>query len=105
MKKNLLSAIVLIASLNAFSQMARFEKFVAKKDTSLNALNGNTHFDDAGFNFLSAEGPWGSWLGFTVSSHTDTVTADYTNQYSAYTGSGLFGTNGYLVAYSSASIS
>ncbi len=40
-----------------------------------------------------------SWSGFAVSNHTDTTTAGYLNQYSAYTGSGAGGSANYAVGY------
>ncbi len=41
----------------------------------------------------------GSWSGFAVSNHTNTTTSGFTNQYSAYTGSGAGGSANYAVAY------
>lgn len=40
-----------------------------------------------------------SWSGFAVSNQTDTTTAGYLNQYSAYTGSGAGGSAKYAVGY------
>jgi len=40
------------------------------------------------FNNFS-DGDWGFWEGFAYSNMSDTTTAGYTNQYSAYTGSGF----------------
>lgn len=40
------------------------------------------------------------WSGFAVSSMKDTLTGDYTNDLSAITGSGIMGSNGYLVCFS-----
>jgi hypothetical protein len=42
---------------------------------------------------------WGSWSGFAYSNKTDTVTPDWTNQYSAITGCGVFQSRNYAVAY------
>lgn len=41
---------------------------------------------------------YGSWSGFAVSNHTDTTTAGYLNQYSAYAGGGA-GSANYAVGY------
>jgi hypothetical protein len=41
---------------------------------------------------------YGSWSGFAVSNHTDTTTAGYLNQYSAYPGGGEASVN-YAVGY------
>lgn len=42
---------------------------------------------------------FGSWSGFAVSNHTDTTTAGYLNQYSAYSGGGAGGSANYAVGY------
>lgn len=42
-----------------------------------------------------------SWSGFSYSNLKDTVTAGYTNQYSAYAGIGADSSNNYCVAYTS----
>ena len=44
---------------------------------------------------------WNSWTGFAYSNMTDTVTAGYSNQYSAYAGIGADSSNNYCVAYNS----
>lgn len=59
----------------------------------------------AGFFNLYGESEWGSyWSGFAISSHKDTVTAGYTNQYSSISGSGAAGSKQFAVAYDSAVI-
>ncbi len=40
-----------------------------------------------------------SWEGFAYSNMTDTTTAGYTNQYSAYTGGGVNNSSNYAIAY------
>jgi hypothetical protein len=42
---------------------------------------------------------FGSWDGWAYSNTTDTTTAGYTNQWSAFTGGGVDGSNNYAVAY------
>ncbi len=42
---------------------------------------------------------FGSWTGFAVSNHTDTTTAGFGNQYSAYAGSGAGGSANYGIGY------
>ncbi len=41
---------------------------------------------------------FGSWSGFSISNQTDTTTAGFTNQYSAFAGSGFDGSSQYAVA-------
>ena len=43
---------------------------------------------------------WGSWSGFAISNITDNTTAGWSNQYSAYTGSGANGSSNYAMFYS-----
>lgn len=45
------------------------------------------------------DGMYDSWSGWTYSNTTDTTTAGYTNQYSAYAGSGNGGSANYGIAY------
>jgi len=40
-----------------------------------------------------------SWTGFAVSNHTDTTTAGFGNQYSAFAGSGAGGSANYAIGY------
>lgn len=47
---------------------------------------------------------WGSWTGFAISNMTDNTTAGWSNQYSAYTGSGANGSSNYAVFYSNGNI-
>jgi len=42
---------------------------------------------------------WNSWSGWSISSKTDTSTADFTNQYSAITGKGFDDSKTYLTGY------
>lgn len=44
-------------------------------------------------------GPWSGWDGWAVSNQTDTTTPGFANQYSAITGSGVFGSANYAVGY------
>ena len=55
-----------------------------------NNVEFNTFYDDT-------YGPY--WEGFAYSNTTDTTTPDYTNQYSAITGSGANGSSNYSVGY------
>lgn len=53
---------------------------------------------DVGFrnNYTST---YGSWSGFAISNHKDTITPGWGNQYSAYTGGGAGGSASYAVGY------
>jgi hypothetical protein len=49
-----------------------------------------------------AESEWGGyWKGFSISSHTDTLTPGYFNQYSSIVGAGANSSEKYAVAYAS----
>jgi hypothetical protein len=60
-------------------------------------LSGGVVLEGATFN-NTYNSTYGSWSGFAVSNHTDTITAGYFNQYSAYTGGGASSAN-YAVGY------
>jgi len=58
------------------------------------------NIEGVGFqNVYTDWGGFGSWSGFAVSNHTDTSTAGFNNQYSAYTGTGAGGSPNYAVGY------
>jgi hypothetical protein len=44
-------------------------------------------------------GPWSSWEGWAVSNRADTTTPGFSNQYSAITGGGVFGSANYAIGY------
>lgn len=73
-----------------------------------NPLGNNTHYGGAGSGqsgFTSGDAYFDhtaeaySWSGFTYSNETDTVTAGYTNQFSAITGGGVNGSANYGIGY------
>lgn len=56
-----------------------------------------------GVDFINTyDSGFGSWDGFAASNTSDTTTAGFTNQYSAFTGSGLGGSGNYMVGYENA---
>ncbi len=60
-------------------------------------LNGS--FESGNYKFVNYYNEsWGSWSGFSYSKMTDVTTAGYTNQFSAITGTGVSGSEKYLVA-------
>ncbi len=60
--------------------------------------SGSVVLDGATFR-NNYDNAYGSWSGFAVSNHTDTTTAGYLNQYSAYSGGGASGSTNYAVGY------
>jgi hypothetical protein len=61
------------------------------------AGSGKTGFVSGGVNFYHNDGGY-SWNGFAYSNMTDTTTAGYENQFSAYTGKGVNDSVNYAVA-------
>ena len=67
----------------------------------------NSHYNGADKTFTSGLGNfqfnydemYGSWDGFTYSNQSDNTTAGWTNQFSAFAGSGANGSSSYAVAY------
>ena len=70
------------------------------------AGSGGLTLDGATFNnsYTDFGGGFFSWEGFAFSDRTDTTTAGFTNQYSAYPGGGAGGSSQYAVSYPSAII-
>lgn len=62
-------------------------------DSSGGFTSGNAYF----INHYNSQ--YGSWSGFSYSNKKDTVTAGYSNQYSAYAGMGADSSNNYCVAF------
>jgi len=61
------------------------------------AGSGETGFVSGGVNFVHSDGGW-SWSGFAYSNMTDTTTAGYENQFSAYAGGGAGNSANYAIA-------
>lgn len=77
-----------------------FEQFNLSAGAFLNGSDGSGGFS-AGNLFLpnTYNEEFGSWSGWAISATTDTETPGFTNQYSAYTGSGYEGSTTYAVTY------
>ncbi|WDQ14784.1 DUF4465 domain-containing protein [Rhodopirellula sp. P2] len=64
---------------------------------------GNDHigvFSADGVEFSNRHNDlYGSWSGFAVSNHTDTISPGYPNEFSAYPGEGSDGSSNYAVAF------
>jgi hypothetical protein len=84
--------------------VATFEPFFAGDNVHLQSINVK-NFEDDDFIFSYEGTDWGggmfSWSGFAWSSHRDTFTKGYENQYSAITKFGYNASNVYCVAYPS----
>jgi len=61
------------------------------------AGSGETGFSSGGVDFYHNDGEY-SWNGFAYSNMTDTTTAGYENQFSAYTGKGVNNSANYAIA-------
>ncbi len=107
MKQTILALSLLVTSLSSFSQTASFESFITQKDTFLNGVDvapAEKLFKEGGLTFHCqydlTNDYWAS--GFAVSSMTDSITGDYTNLYSAASGSGENGSLAYAIGQSGA---
>lgn len=98
---------ILFAFCGSFSQIqaqtvADFETALPSADTSFLetfGTDGNYPFSSGNFQFEGAIAYSGTYLtGFNYSNRTDTVTGDWTNMWSAKTGTGYQSSN-YLIAY------
>jgi hypothetical protein len=76
---------------------------VANASVVPGSYGGNDHigvFSADGVEFSNRYNDlYGSWSGFAVSNHTDTTTAGYSNEFSAYAGSGSRSSDNYAVAF------
>ena len=106
MKRQLLIVLMAAFSLGALAQIdhqrvySTFDNLpLSKSDTFNNGADssgGFNHYGRAWNNSYNAD--WGSWSGWALSNMKDTVTAGFTNQYSAITGHGVSGTANYMVS-------
>ncbi len=96
----MLSIIFLTAGF-AYAKNAGFEDLALDPESYYNGSDGAGSFESGGavFNnfYDDTYGPY--WEGFAYTNATDTTTLDWTNQYSAITGSGTGGSENYAVAY------
>jgi hypothetical protein len=103
MKKSIvtiLSIIVLTAG-SVRAQTVDFEDLTLGVEDYYNGSDDAGGFESAGvvFNNYFDDTYFEYWEGFAYSNTTDTVTEGYTNQYSAYPGSGAASSLNYGVAY------
>jgi hypothetical protein len=101
MKKTalLLLCLVVVYFLNA-QDTATFEELTLNHESFWNGSDGSGKFSCGNFTFHNSYNKeWGSWSGFAYSNKSDTVTPDWTNQFSAIKGCGVFHSRNYAVAY------
>lgn len=85
----------------AYAETVDFEDLTLEPDSFYNGSDGAGGFDSGQvrFNNLYDDSFYVYWEGFAYSNTTDTTTEDYTNQYSAYPGSGAGSSVVYGVGY------
>ena len=78
-----------------------FEDIVLNESGFYNGSDGSGGFSTGNAFFkTSYYSEYDSWSGFAVSNHTDTITPDFSNQYSSVAGSGAGNTAQYALLYS-----
>lgn len=99
MKKQL-TLLFALATLSLAAQTTTdFENFNIGVDSFLNGNDGSGGFSTTNAYLLNSyNSAWQSWSGFAISSMQDTLTAGYTNGYSAITGSG-YNSSTYAISY------
>ena len=101
----ILSIILLLnISLIAYSQnIATYDNLTLNPNSVWYGSDNSGGFTDSGFFFPNSYTDYGggmfAWYGFAYSNKTDTITAGYTNQFSAITGEGALNSAIYAVSY------
>jgi hypothetical protein len=105
-----LSMGVLLLSLFSCGKEEKIRKSDPVSFEDIVQLNDDGYFNGSdgsgGFSSINAffkthyNAEWQSWSGFAVSTHKDTITPDYSNQYSSIVGSGAGPSETYAVLYS-----
>lgn len=97
----LMLSIMFLSAGSVYAENAGFDDLVLDSESYYNGSDGAGSFESGGavFNnfYDDTYGPY--WEGFAYTNGTDTTTLDYTNQYSAITGSGAGESSNYGVAY------
>lgn len=89
---------------NTYKIVDLFFDYQTNIDSFENGSNHDGGFENNGVLFVNEYNKdWNSWSGWALSSMTDTVTADYKNQYSCIAGKG-FSDKTYLTGYQSAQV-
>ena len=94
-------SIIILSAGSVYADNTGFEDLALYPESYYNGSDNAGSFEsgEVVFNnfFDDTYGPY--WEGFSYTNCTDTITLDYTNQYSAITGSGAGGSENYAVAY------
>lgn len=100
------SALGGLALAPATATTVTFESLLSAPGSFRNGFDVSGSFTSEGVNFPNSYSPLygGYWSGFAISNTTDTVTAGYTNESSAYPGSGAGGSSAYAVIYGDVTI-
>jgi hypothetical protein len=78
-----------------------FEEVVLNDEGFYNGSDGSGGFTSGNLIFkTNYNAGYNSWSGFAVSNNTDTITPDFTNQYSSIVGSGAGPSEKYAILYS-----
>lgn len=103
MQKLLVLFFWALASCGLFAQTTTtFESFDLSVNTFLNGSDGNGGFISGNVFLPNSHNPaWDGWSGWAISTTTDTLTAGFTNQFSAITGGGYDGSTTYAISYAS----
>ncbi len=100
MKCHLALLLALLAAAPAGGSVVTFEDLGLPANSYDNNAGPGGTFVSGGASFNNSyDSIYDAWYGWAISSKTDTVTQDYTNQYSAITGSGAGGSQTYGVAF------
>lgn len=95
MKRLFFISLCILSSLalNAHAALSTFDDLTLVPESYWNGSDGSGGFTSGGAYFTNTyNASYGSWDGWSYSNTTDTTTAGYTNQYSAYTGGAYSGT-------------
>jgi len=102
MKSTFTVLLLFFISLLTAQELIDFEDFVIPADSFLNGSETTGGFsNDLLFLPNDYNVEFNSWTGWSLSSKMDTLTAGFTNSFSAITGSGVEGSNNYAVSFSS----
>jgi hypothetical protein len=104
MKKIFTCLVLVVQSIYGFAQTtSTFEDLSLSPSSYWNGSDGSGGFTDVNAYFEN-QYSGGYWEGFAYSNTTDVTTDDYSNQYSAYTGSGVGHSHNYAVSYGNSMI-
>jgi hypothetical protein len=96
----LIVALLLLTARASADEVVTFEDVGLGPNSYINNAGASGFFNVDGNQFNNSYDPtFQVWSGWAISSMTDTKTADFTNQYSAITGSGSGGSQTYAVGF------